>query len=228
MSYHLLTPVVRGVNATAVHAELHTEAIQPGREKLICRWTNIAEEVVSCQLELRVKTDFSFAHYLIPGVSYDGNDWGRGKEPKGLTCNGQPWVFDYRRTTIPACTISENAEKFLSLMASDHDAVSLTASCAMIPQADGAMLHCILYPEIERPKTYCTRDSYTDAHEDFITLQPGETVITTAYILTGKPAAENFAAANVSTAFIFFLGMFSRRQRQTFSGSKEKHMAVEL
>ena len=206
MPYRLLPPIAYGENAASIRADAHTEALQPGREKLLCRWTNTADTPAHCQLELRVQADFAFTQYLIPGVSYNGNAWGRGKEPKGLALDGQPWVFDYRRTTIPACTISENKEEFLALFASDCDAVSLTASCAMEPQTDGTMRHRLLYPEIERPVTYCTRDGYADAHEGFITLQPGETITTTAYVLTGRPAAENFAAANVQDAALELLG----------------------
>jgi len=220
MSYRLLHPVYgwqgkvcalnkaqEGVYADErIRALVTKEEIQPGREKLVCRWENISGETMAIQPEIRLQTDFAYTHYLIPGVSYNGNDWGRGKEPKGLAEDGQPWVFDYRRTTIPACTVSENEAEYLALMASDCDAASLTASCAMEPQADGTMLHRILYPEIERPRTYCTRDGYAPAHEDFITLQPGEKLQTTAFILTGKPVAPNFAAANVQDAALELLG----------------------
>ncbi len=220
MCYRLLPPVCRyhgkrqtlaGVQGNTyadecVRAEMTIDALQPGRDRLVCRWTNLSGEELAVQPEIRVQSSFAFTHYVIPGVSYNGNDWGRGKEPKGLAHDGQPWIFDYRRTTLPACTISENADAYLALMASDCDAASLTASCAMEPQADGAMVHRILYPEIEGPVTYCTRDGYTDPHEDFITMAPGETFTTTAYILHGTPYAPNFAAANVTDAALDLLG----------------------
>ncbi len=152
-----------------------------------------------------MQTRFAYTHYLIPGVSYNGNHWGRGKEPKGLLYEGNPWVFDYRRTTIPACTISENKENYLALMTSNETPQSITASCSMVPQPDGSMIHRILYPGIERPLTYCTRDGYTHAHEGFIALSPGETIKTTAFILTGKPIMPNFAAANVQDAALDLL-----------------------
>ena len=148
---------------------------------------NLTDKPILCQPEIRVRSDFRWTHYLIPGVYYNGNNWGRGKEPKGLMIEGKPWVFDYRRTTIPACTISECETEYLALFASDVDAWSLTASCAMEPQADGSMLHRLLYPEIEKPKTYCTRDGYSKAHEDYVLLQAGSVFSTTAFILSGKP-----------------------------------------
>ncbi len=204
---HELMPLGDGVYAGSdVQVEVSLETIVSGQEKLVCHWKNLTKDSLDCQPEVRICSTFEYTHYLIPGVSYNGNHWGRGKEPKGLTLDGSPWIFDYRRTSLPACTISENKEYYLALMASDQDEASLTASCSMEPMEDGRMLHRLLYPEVERPKTYCTRDGYSDAHEDFITLRPDEVFTTTAYILTGTPYAENFAAGNVSDAALELIG----------------------
>ena len=147
-----------------------------------------------------------FDHYVIPGVSVNGNRWGKGKEPKGLLCEGEPWVFDYRRTTIPACTISENGERYFALFASDESPLSLQASCSMLPQEDGTMAHRILYPCMERPKTYSGRDEYAPAHEEFLTIGAGETVRTVCFLLSGRPVYPNFAAAAVEDAALELLG----------------------
>lgn len=177
-----------------------------GRERLDCTWKNPGAESLYCQLEIRIKADFPYARYLIPGVSVNGNMWGKGLEPKGLALEGEPWVFDYRRTSLPACTISENRESYLALMASNASPASLEASCSMIPQEDGRMLHRLLYPCIERPRTYCARDAYGEGHEDFLVLAPGEELTTSAYVLTGRPVMEHFGAANVEDAALDLLG----------------------
>lgn len=204
---HELLPLKSDVYVNAgICVEVSRKAVETGREKITCLWTNLTDRALACQMEIRVCGTFAYTHYVIPGVSYNGNGWGRGKEPKGLSADGKPWVFDYRRTAIPACTISENEDSYLALMASDDNAASLTASCAMEPQPDGRMMHRLLYPEIERPVTYCTRDGYTDAHEDFILLQPGAVFVSAAYILSGTPYAPDFAAANVEDAALDLLG----------------------
>lgn len=185
---------------------IQTEPITVECEKMSCEWKNNTDKAIICQLSICFQTDFPFTHYIIPGVSINGNYWGKGNEPKGLLCEGEPWVFDYRRTTIPACTISENKENYFALMASDENEESLQASCAMVPQTDGTMVHCLLYPCIERPKTYCTRDGYTDAHEAFLTIQPGASMKTTFFAISGKPILENFAAANVQNIALDLLG----------------------
>lgn len=185
---------------------LQEESIGEGRKRLVCEWKNRTDAALSCQMEIRIRTDFAFSHYVIPGVSLNGNHWGRGKEPKGLLCGGEPWVFDYRRTTIPACTVSENAEEYFALMASDESPLSLRASCSMIPQEDGSMAHRLLYPCIERPKTYCTRDGYAPAHEEFVTIEPKGTVKTECFLLSGKPVFPNFGTAAAEDAALELLG----------------------
>lgn len=189
-----------------LQVSVRQEPLKEGLVKFICTWENTGTESLSCQPELRVKTNFSFRHYVIPGVSLNGNNWGTGKEPKNLLCEGEPWVFDYRRTTIPACTISENKDHYLALMASDETDRSLEASCSMVPLEDGSMLHRLLYPCIERPKTYCTRDGYREAHENFLVIKPGESLVTMAFLLSGCPVAENYAIADVEDAVLDLLG----------------------
>ncbi len=173
--------------------------------RLEITWQNEGEQPLTCQLELRVKTDFAFSHYVIPAVLYNGNGWGRGKEPKGLSRGGEPWVFDHRRTAIPACTISENRERFFALFASNESAASLNASCSMVPGDDGTMLHRLLYPDIEKPLTYINRDAYGAAQENFLTLAPGESFTTVAYAVSGAPERECFAAAQVEDAALDLL-----------------------
>lgn len=174
--------------------------------KMISSWMNQTNETIICQMKLSFHTNFSFTHFVIPGVSINGNHWGKGKEPKGLACEGKPWIFDYRRTTIPACTISENKEQYFALMASDENEVSQQASCTMSPQPDGSMVHSLLYPCIEEPKTYCTRDGYTDSHEKYLIIKPGECVKISFFVMSGTPIKENFATANVEDIALEQLG----------------------
>lgn len=180
--------------------------IAPGRESLRCTWTNLTDAPVACQPEIRVRSEFPYARYLIPAVLVDGNTWGEGKEPKGLALDQEPWVFDYRRTSLPSCTLTENAESYLALMVSNTDTASLVSSCSMIPLEDGRMIHRLLYPCIEGPLTYCGRDAYAEGYSTWVTLVPGEDFVTTAYILTGTPVRENYAAANVQDAALELLG----------------------
>jgi len=156
-----------------VEARLTREQLGPGRERIVHLWKNVSGEPIRIQPEIRAKAAFAYERYLIPGVNANGNEWGKGGEPKGLNMDGEPWVFEYRRTTIPSCSISESEQAYLALMASDEDEASLVSSCSMISE-DGRMLHRILYPVIERPKTYSYRDRFGPAYDEWIELAPGE------------------------------------------------------
>ena len=64
-------------------------------------------------------TAFTPAKYLIPCVSYNGNYWGEGLEPKGMIAdNGEPWIHSYDRTPIPSCSITETKDLAFSLFVS--------------------------------------------------------------------------------------------------------------
>ena len=190
----------------ALLAEIAVTPVRPGADKIVSRWTNTGDGELFLQPEIRVASGFVYKSYLIPGVSYNGNGWGRGREPKGLCREGEPWIFEYRRTSLPSCTISENETEYMALMASDADEASLRSSCGMEAAADGTMIHRLLYPEIERPLTYSGRDAYAEPQEGFLRLGPHETFRAEAWILTGKPVFPRFAAANVEEEALALLG----------------------
>lgn len=203
---HELKQVEMGVfSSDRIRAEVVIEHINEGVDKLLCRFSNLSAESLVCQPEIRVQTCFVPNRWVIPGVSYNGNDWGRGNEPKGFACDGEPWVFDDRRTTIPACTISENETEYFALMASDEDEASHLCSCSLERLSDGTMLHRILWPEIERPKTYVGRDRYGEPHEDFVTIPAGGIFAASIFLLRGKPFLPNYATANVEDAALDLL-----------------------
>ena len=176
------------------------------RTRIVSRWTCAAAEPIRIQPELRLLTAFVPEHYAIPGVSIDGNHWGKGNEPKGLEKDGEPWVFEYHRTPLPSCTLTEDREHFVALMASDRDAASLTSSCSMIRLEDGRMIQRLLYPMIERPLTYCDRDRYTDPLDTWIALAPGETFEAEAWLISGEAHVPFFAAAIVEDEALEVLG----------------------
>ena len=212
---------------------VHAESENDECWRMMSKWTNRTKEKLACQIKIPFRTSFSFTHFVIPGVSMNGNNWGRGKEPKGLLCDGKPWIFDYRRTTIPACTISENKEYYFALMASDGNEISQQASCAMIEQQDKTMVHYLMYPCMEGPRTYCTRDGYADAHEEFLTIESGASIEITFFVMSGVPIEHNFAAANVQNWAINLLGkpfelLYSTQQIQELACDFAKRLVQTI
>jgi len=86
---------------------------------------------------------------MIPAVSYNGNGWGNYPEYVGdYAEDGTPWSFASHRSTIPACTYSENDRVSLSLMSMAND----NTACSLYQCEDGKH-HVVIFPEQEKPKT---------------------------------------------------------------------------
>jgi hypothetical protein len=137
---------------------------------------------------LRLTIDFahsgSSSYLMIPSVSYQGNEWGRGLEPKGYGKDGEWWSFSYSRCAIPGATYSEG----------DHWAVALWGepgephspfSCSLMPDGDKTT-HRLIWPEEEMPLTYTNRDTYQPGFRENLILGPGETVQLSAILVVSQ------------------------------------------
>ena len=124
--------------------------------------------VLMFECEAMYKPDF----YMIPSVTYNGNKWGQGKEPKGLSHEGKPWVFGYQRASIPSATFSENNDVSIGLFACDKNAESLVSACSM-SETDSGITHRLIWPDREEPLVYISRDEYAPAHTPEITINGG-------------------------------------------------------
>ena len=148
-------------------------------------WVNRSEQTQDVTLLFEVQTQFAPTFTLIPCVSYNGNQWGTGSEPKGLTNDGKPWIFSYKRVGIASATFSENSKVSIGVFVDDKDAVSLNSACSMEKLADG-MMHRIFWPEREGPQTYISKNQYGPARENTIRLEPGEIFTTRCYVSPGE------------------------------------------
>lgn len=166
-----------------------------------CRmaWTNRTDVPRRWQGAVTIRAAFDAARYLIPCVSMDGNRWGAGLEPKGLTRDGARWIFAYDRTAIPACTVVESADFASSLFAADCDADSLASSCCVYVE-DGRYHQQLWYPVREAPVTYSGRDKYAEGYETWRTIAPGETVTLTFHLVVSRPRWANFGICDTLDA----------------------------
>ena len=78
--------------------------------RINCTFT-ATENLDSIRLEAGFVHLSSSPFWMIPSVSYNGNGWGRGKEPKGARENGEWRTTAARRTSIPGAMYSEG-ERF--------------------------------------------------------------------------------------------------------------------
>ena len=148
------------------------------------------------RLIFEADTFFTPGKYLIPCVSYNGNDFGEGKEPKGITCDGKIWMHAYDRISIPSCTLSENKETIFASFVSDCDNKSLTSCCGMEPYENG-MRHLIMWPVNEEPYTYSDNDKMTSQLFNELVLEQGESFEVSFYVFVGTPKWNNFGFATL-------------------------------
>ncbi|MDR0901887.1 MAG: hypothetical protein LBM92_03855, partial [Opitutaceae bacterium] len=92
-------------------------------------------------------TETPAQYWMIPAVSYNGNHYGRGNEPKGAAGGDGRWrTISYRRTAVPAATYSEGGRFAVALWSglpkSGRDAVS----CSLQPE-EGGTVHRVIWPE---------------------------------------------------------------------------------
>lgn len=100
--------------------------------------------------------------YMVPGVNYNGNHWGEGKEPKGLGTEEGCWKFASHRATIPAGMYCQNTQGAFGLYGNLKNESGF--SCFMIRQSEGYFTMNLQFPEREEPAVYCARDSYEKAY----------------------------------------------------------------
>lgn len=147
---------------------------------------NIATHSHTVRIAQRVKPLFDVKKYLIPCVNINGNEFGAGFEPKGLERDGKRWGFAHDRVSIPACTLTENADMAVALFVSAEDALSLESFCSIYRDEQGSLVQELSHPVAELPLTYSDRNRYSDGYETFFSLSPGETVVIGAYLSVSK------------------------------------------
>ena len=124
----------------------------------------------------------SFSNYaIIPSVNYNGNEWGRGKEPKGFHHDGQWWTVSFRATPIPGVTYSEGEVYAIALWGENPDRPEDAFSCSIRPE-EHKTTHCLIYPEEEMPLCYAYRDRYIDGFRQNMCMKKGDRKTFVAYL----------------------------------------------
>jgi len=157
---------------------------------------NVGGEPVKFKDELRVRDSFAADRYMIPCVNYNGNRFGALKTPKGLSYEGQPWVFSYERTGIPSCTLTENETTGLAVFTANDTKESLVSACSL-ELAEGRYEHVIVRPVTEAPYTYESKGVFGPRYDTYITLGAGETFTAKSYVCVCPPKWKGYAYASL-------------------------------
>lgn len=140
------------------------------------------------ELVLDFTTTYKSNWSLIPAISYNGNDWGKGFEPKGFTKDSIPWSFSYTRMSIPGATYSEG-ERWSTAFFGEINQSDAGFSCSLIPQANQT-IHRLIWPEQEGPVTYYRRDKFQRGFIKPLDLKPGDSFEVTVYLVLDKVEQE--------------------------------------
>lgn len=156
------------------------ESVRDGVVKWTRTFVYLGPVSESGKITMDFATSYEPQYYMIPSVTYNGNGWGSGLEPKGLQRDGQPWVFAWHRTAVAGATYSEG-EGIAVSMFSEPPTDMQNYSCSLAAEP-GCIIHRLIWPEEETPEVYISRDKYCDAFEAGRIFTPGESFETCAYL----------------------------------------------
>jgi len=139
------------------------------------------EDREGVRLEVRFVSPSPAGFWMIPSVSYNGNEWGRGGEPKGARDNGEWRTVSYRRTPIPGAMYSEGEQYAVATWSGVPASAREDFSISLQPE-ETQTSHCYGWPEEEMPQIYDGRDHFAPGYRTSLTLEKGETFSFPVYI----------------------------------------------
>lgn len=144
--------------------------------------TNRGMEEITFLPAVSVKTENPVSDWFVPSVSYSGNHFGNGNDPKGLTADGKPWIFSSDRQGIPGCTVVMGELGCSALFLPPE----CTSSASSLEIDGDTVTQRAFFTHIEAPKSYSQRSRYSDAVLETITLAPAESRTFTAYFFLSE------------------------------------------
>jgi hypothetical protein len=158
--------------------------VRPGLFEWTRTFTYTGKDYVRpARLTMEFEASYRSRYSLIPAVSYDGNHWGDGKEPKGFQKDGAPWTFAYHRVSVPGATYSESEAWSVALF-SRPGQIPCGFACSLDPGPEKTV-HRLVWPEEETPLVYAMRDLYSAPYKEDLRVSRGQTITLKAWIVAG-------------------------------------------
>ena len=145
---------------------------------------NTGNEPISLIPCLSVRTENEVSDWFVPAVSYSGNAFGGGMDPKGLAYEGKPWIFPSDRSGVTGCTVVMGQKGSTALfLPPDH-----VKSASSLEIQGNTVVQRTFFTHIEYPVSYIEKFRYGEAVLDTMTLQPNERKCYTAYLFMSEEA----------------------------------------
>ncbi len=161
------------LNGDGISCEISKSRINDYIEQITLKYANNtaekAEYLPFYQAERKGSLDF----YIIPCVNYNGNDFGDGKEPKGLDIDGEPWIFSSDRTGTPGCGIVLSGGVCHALFGQTNGE-NIRCSASIFKNGQ-SVFQRIYFTHVEYPKCYLRKFDYGEPIIKFLTINAGET-----------------------------------------------------
>ena len=154
----------------------------------ITRTFTAKEDIDSARLTFDFRHAYKCQQAIIPAVCYNGNHWGRGKEPKGFKTNDVWHTYSYRRTPIPGVTYSEGDKYAVAVWSKTPANEAEAFSCSIMPDST-SVTHSLIIPEEERPFTYVDKNVYGAEFAQKMSIGKGETKKIEAYIFVAEKSS---------------------------------------
>ena len=145
---------------------------------------NRSNEPIVFLPSVSVKTENKVKEWFVPCVSYSGNTFGDGMEPKGLLCKGEPWIFPSDRIGVPGCTAVMGSRGCSVLFLPSE----YKKSSASLEIEGEHIIQRVFFTHIEYPTAYLEKFRHGNAIIDAFTLPPnGNAVFRAMLFLSETP-----------------------------------------
>lgn len=147
------------------------------------KWTFCADrDIADAHINVDIVVPDSSGWWMMPAISYNGNPWGAGLEPKGASDreNGW-WTYSYRRSPIPGAIYSEYTDYAVATWCDVPQCAEDDFSFSIMPGTDRTT-HRYIWPEEEMPRAYTSRDVYSDGWRKTYGMKKGETRTLNMYV----------------------------------------------
>lgn len=145
-----------------------------------------------------VRLTASFEHvskptwWMIPAVSYNGNPYGQGLEPKGTKRDRQWYTFSYRRTPIPGAIYSEGDDFAIATFGNVPEKSVDDYSCSIQPEPN-IITHMLLWPEEEMPVSYTAQNNYSPGWQRTYNMKKDEKRTMSMYLIVSRKETKHSA-----------------------------------